>query len=443
MITSKVDTLIFNASYLITVNKENQVHKNYSIAITNGQITHIAPTEELAHLEAKNKFDAHGKILAPGLINTHTHLAMSLLRGWAEGVDLQGFLDRVWTAESLIMNPENVELGTRLGAVESLLAGTTTTLDMYLFPDAAHKGAVSAGIRHISGPIFLDFPGLDGLQWEQRIELAKNWQQVLSEIGGPNVPTFLMPHATYTLSPSHLKQVSELAQQMNAGISIHISENLSENDQIQKKYSKTPTALLESSGVLQSQTIVGHGVHLTDDDIKILARFHAAVAHCPGSNLKLGSGIADIKKYQDSNLAVTLGTDGCSSSNDLDMWSVIRLAANLYSERNGAENLKADQIFRMATIEAAKALGLEDSIGSIEVGKQADLILIDLNKPHLIPLHNIFAQLVFAVGRADVSDVWVDGKHVVAAGKSTLVEFSQLSAQVEKVSIRLHEHSKK
>ena len=154
MITSKVDTLIFNASYLITVNKENQVHKNYSIAITNGQITHIAPTEELAHLEAKNKFDAHGKILAPGLINTHTHLAMSLLRGWAEGVDLQGFLDRVWTAESLIMNPENVELGTRLGAVESLLAGTTTTLDMYLFPVAAHKGAVSAGIRHISGPIF-------------------------------------------------------------------------------------------------------------------------------------------------------------------------------------------------------------------------------------------------------------------------------------------------
>ncbi len=125
------------------------------------------------------------------------------------------------------------------------------------------------------------------------------------------------------------------------------------------------------------------------------------------------------------------------------MWFVIRLAANLYSERNGAENLKADQIFRMATIEAAKALGLEDSIGSIEVGKQADLILIDLNKPHLIPLHNIFAQLVFAVGRADVSDVWVDGKHVVAASKSTLVEFSQLSAQVEKVSIRLHEHSKK
>jgi 5-methylthioadenosine/S-adenosylhomocysteine deaminase len=220
---------------------------------------------------------------------------------------------------------------------------------------------------------------------------------------------------------------------MGASISIHISENLGENDDIAKRFGKTPTAMLDESGILKSHTLLGHGVHLSDEDIKLLVEAGAAVAHCPGSNLKLGSGIADIRKYQSRNLSVALGTDGCSSSNDLDMWAVMRVAANLYAQSNGPENLKAGDIFRMATIEAAKALGLESSIGSIEIGKSADLISIDLNKAHLIPLHDVFAQLVFAAGRGDVSDVWVDGRQVIANGSSTLIDFSQLSKEVDVV----------
>lgn len=431
---SNFDLVIDNAAYLVTCDNQDRILKNSAIGIRDKKIVAI---QDSGTLKGDRNYNATGKLIAPGLINTHTHLAMSLLRGWAEGVNLQGFLERVWAAEGLIMSPENVALGTKLGAVESLLAGTTTALDMYLFPDAAHEGAVSTGIRHITGPLFFDFPGLDNLKWQQRIELAKKWGEVLEKIGGPTVPIFFMPHATYTVSPEHLKEISELAMKMGAAVSIHVSENLGENEDIQKRYSNSPTGLLEESGILNSHTLLGHGVHLSDKDIKVLVLKGAAVAHCPGSNLKLGSGIADIKKYKDKGLAVSLGTDGCSSSNDLDMWAVMRLAANLYAQSNGAENLKASEIFRMATIEAAEALGVDNSIGSIEVGKNADLISIDLEKAHLIPLHDVFAQLIFAAGRGDVSDVWVDGNQVVAAGKSTLVNFSQLSLEVEAVMVKL------
>jgi 5-methylthioadenosine/S-adenosylhomocysteine deaminase len=187
-------------------------------------------------------------------------------------------------------------------------------------------------------------------------------------------------------------------------------------------------------------TLIGHGVHLSHEDVSVLATHGSAIAHCPGSNLKLGSGIADIGRYQENKVRVGLGTDGCSSSNDLDMWSVMRLAAHLLSNRGGPESLRAHEIFRMATIEGARALQLDSTIGSIEIGKQADLIAIDLKKPHLIPLHDIFAQLVFAVGRGDVSDVWVDGNQVIAQGESTRVDFQGLASEVEVVMLQLQAH---
>jgi 5-methylthioadenosine/S-adenosylhomocysteine deaminase len=432
-----LDLVIDNASCIITCNDENVVLNNSALGIKDTKIVLIA---EAGSLRAPKVYDATNKIIAPGLINTHTHLAMSLLRGWAEGVNLQGFLERVWAAEGLIMSPSNVELGTTLGALESLHAGTTTTVDMYLFPDAAHRGAVSTGIRHITGPVFFDFTGLDGLEWAERLERARGWNQVLIDIGGPEVPIYLMPHSTYTVSPPHLREVGALAREIGASINIHASENLSENQDVQSRYGKTPVSLLEECGVLDMHTLIGHGVHLSHEDVSVLATHGSAIAHCPGSNLKLGSGIADIGRYQENKVRVGLGTDGCSSSNDLDMWSVMRLAAHLLSNRGGPESLRAHEIFRMATIEGARALQLDSTIGSIEIGKQADLIAIDLKKPHLIPLHDIFAQLVFAVGRGDVSDVWVDGNQVIAQGESTRVDFQGLASEVEVVMLQLQAH---
>jgi 5-methylthioadenosine/S-adenosylhomocysteine deaminase len=400
------DLVIEEAAFLVTSDSSNQVLQDCSIGISAGKIAAISTKKKL---HGARVFHAQNKLIAPGLVNSHTHLAMSLLRGWAEGLDLQGFLERVWAAEGTVMNHENVIIGSRLGALEALKSGTTTVLDMYLFPDAAHEGAVRTGIRHISGPIFFDFPGLDGMNWTERIIFARNWHNILKELGGPQVPIFLMPHSTYTVSPEHLKDIAELAQEIGAHIHIHASENLNENAEVLKRYEKTPTRVLADAGILNS----------------------------PVSNLKLGSGLADIKKYLRQDIDVSLGTDGCSSSNDLDMWIVMRLAALLISQIHGPNQLSAGEVFRLATIGGAKAVGMEYEIGSIEVGKSADIIAIDLNQPHMTPVHDVFSQLIFSAGKGDVSDVWVDGKHVISNRESTLVDFAALNLEVARIKLDL------
>jgi 5-methylthioadenosine/S-adenosylhomocysteine deaminase len=268
------------------------------------------------------------------------------------------------------------------------------------------------------------------MEWDERIAFARKWPHHLSSIGGPEVPRYLMPHATYTCSPEHLAEIAALAQEIDAKIHIHASENAKENSDVASRYNKTPTEILASSGILDRHTIYGHGVHLSASDITTLGDKGSAVAHCPGSNLKLASGIANVTSYRQSDVTVALGTDGCSSSNDLDMWVVMRLAALLISQTQGPETLSTADIFRMATIDGARALGISDLIGSIEIGKCADLITIDLDAPHLIPIHDIFAQLVFAAGRSDVCDVWVDGRQVIANRKSTMIDFADLSSRV-------------
>lgn len=423
---SDFDLVISGAEIVVTSNSTDEILRGANIGIKAGVISEISESK----LHGKQDFDARGLLIAPGLINSHTHLAMSLLRGWAEGVNLQRFLEKVWAAEGAIMDPPTAELGTRLGALEALLGGTTTALDMYLFPEATHRGAVDIGLRHIAGPIFFDFAGLDGLEWDDRIAFARKWPEILAELGGPEVPGYLMPHATYTCSPAHLRELAELAGELGYSIHIHASENERENKDVAIQYQRTPTELLSESRLLGRRVVYGHGVHLSDSDIEKVSSAAGAVAHCPGSNLKLASGIADISKYQSAGITVALGTDGCSSSNDLDMWVVMRLAALLVAQTKGPERASARSIFRMATIDGARALGIDSLVGSIEVGKRADLIALDLAKPHLIPMHDTYAQLVFAAGRSDVSDVWVDGKPVISSGRSTRIDFSELKRAV-------------
>lgn len=421
-----MDLLITNARYLVTSNNSDEILENISIGITGGKITYIG-TDKPA---AAKTYDATGKLIAPGLINSHTHLGMSLLRGWAEGVNLQGFLERVWAAEGAIMDEATCELGTELGALEALLSGTTTTMDMYLNPVATHRGAVRVGLRHIAGPIFFDFPGLDGLQWEQRIERAYQWQAEIAVIGGPYIPTYLMPHSTYTDSPKNLIQVAAIAQEIGARIHLHVSETEAENADVATRYGKTPTEICRDTGILDVPTIFGHAVHLSDSDMAIAASKGAAVAHCPGSNLKLGSGLARFNDLRAAGIKVGLGTDSCSSSNDLDMFSVMRMAAHVVALRQSPADVDLKAIVRAATIEAAKAVGLGDRVGSIEIGKEADLIAIDLHAAHLTPVHDVNALLVFAAGRGDVTDVWVAGDQVIANRKSTKIDLTNLISRV-------------
>lgn len=415
--------IIDDIDYLITCNPKNQVIKNASIAIEDGIFAEISQSGSLS---GDKKISARGRILTPGLINCHTHLAMTLLRGWAEGVDLDGFLKRVWAAEGAIMDPETCQLGTELGALEAILSGTTTTLDMYLHPEATHRGAVRVGLRHIAGPIFFDFPGLDSLQWPERIAFARSWPDRIAEMGGPWIPRYLMPHSTYTDSPEHLAEVAQLAAELKASIHLHLSETRAENIDVASRYQQTPVEILEKSGILKSHTIYGHGVHLSDSDIEITAKSGGAVAHCPGSNMKLGSGLADIKRLQEAGVKVGIGTDGCSSSNDLDMWQAMRLAAHVAAITRSPAEVDAATIFRMATIEAARSIGIDAQVGSIEPGKFADFIVIDHEKPHLTPIHDIFALLVFAAGRSDVRETWIDGKPVVLDGIATQVDAREI-----------------
>jgi 5-methylthioadenosine/S-adenosylhomocysteine deaminase len=432
-------SFIVAADRIVTVNDANDVLLDHAIRIEEGVIVAIGPREEvIAHSPELPVFSRSESLLMPGMINAHTHLAMTLLRGWAEGVDLQGFLERVWAAEALLMDPQIVADGTELGAVECLLGGTTTTLDMYLLPDAAHRGAVSAGLRHVGGPIFFDFKGLDGFEWSERIEAARAWPAQLKAIGGPQIPVVLAPHATYTVSPEHLSELAALAEELDAMVTIHASENEAENLDVQSRYDLSPVQVLQQSGLLSRRIVLGHGVHLSDTDLALLNNGQSAVAHCPGSNLKLNSGLAKFHHMRSSGVTVPLGTDGCSSSNDLNMWFVMRLAALVATTvMEAPEKVSAVDFVRAATIDGAVALGMQDLIGSIEVGKQADFILMDTSAPHLTPIHDVHALLVFAAGREDVTDVWVDGRHLVKDRQMTSTDVPALRSRITSHLARL------
>ena len=436
---------IENAGYVVTVDDTDTILRDTTVVVEDGIITEISRAQP-ATKEAggpsraadETVLDAGGKLLMPGLVNLHTHLPMTLLRGLAENVDLQGFLTRVWAAEGAVMDPDTVELGATLGAIESLLGGCTTQLDMYFHHEAAHRGAVAAGSRHVIGPVFFDGPGPDGLTWQERLDSLRTWPGVLDGIGGPCIPVAAMPHATYTCGPDGLAEVvtvlrSLLADDPRPGLlTTHVSENEAENDGIRERYGASPTEVLARSGWVERDLplVVGHGVQLSERDRTLLGDAHAAVGHCPGSNLKLASGALRWEDVRSSGIRIGLGTDGCSSSNDLDMWLVMRQAALLARLTSARPDVaSAAEVLRACTIEGARALGLGDQIGSVEVGKRADLVLLDLQAPHLTPVHDVEALLVFAAGRGDVTDVLVDGEPVVRGRRSTRVDVPALLAR--------------
>jgi len=418
------ELLVKNARFVITVDAEFKILENQDIFIDQKKIVEIK--KSVADSTADQVIDASGLLVMPGLINTHTHLPMTLLRGIAEDVDLQGFLEKVWAEEARIMDAAGCLIGARLGALEALLSGTTCAVDMYLHPKETHQGAVEVGLRHVNGPVFFEFPGPDNKQWPERIAEAKAWPNVVSEIGGPEVPIYLMPHSTYTVSPEKLSEISQVAKEVKARIHTHVSENLAENEDVISRFQATPSQVLAATDNLKN-SLLGHSVHLSDDDLNLIKSNNASLAHCPGSNLKLASGAFDWDSRRNHQINVTLGTDGCSSSNDLDMFNVMRLAANLAKlVKENPKAVSVDEIIYAATQAGAKAIGLGDKLGSVEVDKYADLIMLDLAAPHLTPMRNPAALVVYAAGRSDVKHVLVDGKLVIENRRSTRVEIDEV-----------------
>lgn len=417
-----MSTLLRNCGHVVTLDDDARVLTDVDVLIEDGRIAAIGPA--LAAPQAQ-VVDGRHRLVMPGLVNLHTHLAMTLLRGLAEDVDLQGFLTRVMAAEGAIMDAPTVALGTSLGVAESLLGGVTMAADMYFHPAEGRAAAAKAGMRLATGPTLLDFEGPDHQQWDQRLSDLATWPSVAAAIGGPEAPTVACPHSTYLVSPEHLAEIGQAIRAWDRPVlHIHVSENRAENAQVLAQTGRTPVQVLTDAGLLDGDLAVvfGHGIHLTEAD-RQAAKLAATVAHCPGSNLKLASGALDWVQHRQAGLRVGIGTDGTSSSNDLDMWMAMRLAALVARLSSGRPDaVSSVEILRAATQVGATALGMGDRLGRLEVGAEADLILLDTDSEHLTPIHDVHALLVFAAGRSDVTDVFVAGEHVVANRELTRVD---------------------
>ena len=420
MSTNTQDRVAIVNAQIVTVDKSASVIENGSLVIGgDGSIRAISSTS-IAN-NASETIDANGAIVMPGLINAHTHLGMTLFRGLGDDMSLEDFLARLMPAEVRVLNYEAVHSGTELAALESLLGGITTSLDMYYLPDAALAVAKSSGMRLQTGPNFLESDGPEPLKFADRLKWATQWLEAPRDTIGTT--GWVAPHSTYLLSEEQLRVLADLAARFEARIHVHASETVGEMQLVAKRHGgRTPIQVLDDTKLLR-RAVLAHGVHLSDHDIELIAQNSATVVHCPASNFKLASGVARILDLQRAGVNVALGTDGPASGNDIDLWIAIRLAG--YMQKTFSKNpamLPAVELVRMATINGARALQLDHMIGSLEVGKRADIIILDADSPSLTPNFDPHTTIATCVTRADVRHVLVDGNVVVRDRKCLTID---------------------
>jgi 5-methylthioadenosine/S-adenosylhomocysteine deaminase len=354
--------------------------------------------------------DGANKVALPGFINTHTHAAMTLLRGYADDLPLMEWLQtKIWPLEDRL-TAEDIYWGTLLANIEMIKSGTTAFTDMYFHMDEAAQAVEKSGLRGILSRGMVGVGPENELAITQSRELFNKWQ------GAANgrITFMLGPHAPYTCPPDYLKQVAALADELGAGIHIHLAETKGEFEDIKKQYGKTPVELMDDIGLLERRVLAAHCVHLTSHDIEILASKQVGVAHNPESNMKLASGIAPVPEMLEKGIAVGLGTDGASSNNNLDMLQEMRSCALLHKVNTfNPTILPAGQALEMATVNGAKALGMEKETGKLGAGMKADLILLSLSEPHMTPRYDILANIVYAGQASDVLTVIVDGNIIM------------------------------
>ncbi|MGW7042786.1 amidohydrolase [Streptomyces avermitilis] len=426
---SETVDLLVHGGDVLTVDEAGTVVRDGAVAVRAGEILAVGPAQELrARYAAAEDIDAEGCLVLPGLVNTHTHLAMTLLRGRADDVTLQRFLERMLKWEAELLSPKNVAAAVRVAVAESVRAGVTSALDMYWFHEAAERAARESGWRLHTGPTFMDVPDpADGIAYEDRLAWAR--RDLADRAHRPGTRPVLFAHSTYTLSPSQLLDIAALAREFGALLHLHAAENATEVATVEVRHGKRPVELLDSLGLLGPDVLLAHAVDLTGPEIAALARTGTSVAHCPVSNLKLGCGIAPVPRLLSAGVTVGLGTDGAVSSNTLDVLGAVRQAALVHKAGGDPTAVGAEQAVRMATIEGARALGLGDHLGSLEAGKRADLIVLDLGRPHLCPPHDPWSMLAYAAHAPDVRDTVVDGR-VLMRGR-TLTTLDEAAALAE------------
>jgi 5-methylthioadenosine/S-adenosylhomocysteine deaminase len=412
---------ILHARWVAQTEKTTQsLLEQHAVVISQGRIVDILPSAQarMHHAESPH-VELPGHLLLPGFINLHTHAAMSLMRGIADDLPLMDWLSkRIWPAERTHVSARFVRDGTRLACAEMLMGGITCFNDMYFFPEAAAEAAVELGMRAVLGILALEFPSpyaSDSMDYLSKGLAARDvWKD------HPRLRFCLAPHSPYAVHDACFEKIRTYADQLELPIHLHIHETEAEIRQHLETYGIRPLARLERLGLLGPQLIGVHAVHLDSADMELLARANCSIAHCPTSNLKLGSGIAPVPRLIELGINVGLGTDGAASNNRLDLLAEMRLASLLAKgTTRDAQCLRAWQALRMATIDGARALGMEREIGSIEVGKHADIIAIDLAALELQPCFDPISHLVNCAGREHVSHVWIAGACCVFEGKLT------------------------
>jgi 5-methylthioadenosine/S-adenosylhomocysteine deaminase len=424
---------IWSARYVITEDAAHRVIEQGAVAVRNGAILAVGPKAEIdARFQARLRLDRPDAILAPGLIDTHTHAAMSLFRGIADDRKLQDWLEKyIFPAEAKNVTPDFVRWGTRLGCLEMLLSGTTTFTDMYYFEDVVAETSKEAGMRGVLGETIIGFPVADAKTPTESLAFTEKY---LNRFAGDSliVPA-VAPHALYTNSDETLKAARALANRHHAPLVIHVAETRKENEDTLAARHMTAVQTLESLGVFDGRTVAAHCVWVNEGDMAILKKRGVGVAHCPSSNMKLASGVAPVVRMLQLGIDVGLGPDGpAGSNNDFNMFEEMDLAAKLQKVITlDPQVLPAGQALEMATIGGARVLGMEKEIGSLEPGKRADMITVRLDRPNAEPLYDPISQMVYALKGEDVRDVMVNGKPVVEDGKILTLNEAQILKKAE------------
>jgi len=427
------DMLVVGGTVL-TMEPGTEPIRNGAVAVTDGRIAAVGPAEELLELDSSGDvLNAGNSLILPGLVNTHSHLAMTLIRGIADDIPLIEWLeDHIWPVEKEHMNRETVRLGTELATAEQLLAGITTTADMYFFGDEVSAVLAEAGMRGVIAESLIDFAtprcaGPEEMFAKQRelLEAYKNHPLIT-----PSVAT----HAPYTVCAANLVKEAELAEEFEVPMQIHLSETAWEVEKLLDEKGLSPVAYLADLGVLSDRTVAAHCVHVSPEDIEILADFEAGVSHNPVSNLKLASGISPVPAMVAGGVKLGLGTDGTASNNTLDLLRDMQLAALLHKGITGDPTvLPARTMLELATVGGARVLGL-DNVGLLTEGREADLVCIAVEGPHATPMYDPYSHLVFAARSADVRHVMIRGQVVVRNRELQTLDVERIEAQAREFS---------
>jgi 5-methylthioadenosine/S-adenosylhomocysteine deaminase len=420
-------SMVLTGGTVVTMNSARQVIPVGAVAIDRDRIVAVGSADDIAkRYSGASRVDVHGQIVMPGLVNAHTHAPMVLFRGLADDLALMDWLNNyIFPAEAKSVSPDFVRIGTRLAALEMISSGTTTFADMYYFEDAIASATKQAGLRAVLGQSVIKFPVSDAKTPEEGLARAeafiKAWKQ------DPLITPAIAPHAPYTVEAPTLKAVRALANRYNVPVLIHLAETQQEVQIIGDAHHQSPTQYLESLGFFQGRTLAAHAVWLDDADIDTLAARRVGLAHNPGSNMKLASGIAAVDKWIAKGAVAALGTDGAASSNDLDMFEAMRMAALLHKVATRDPRVtSAPQVLEMATRGGAAALGLADRIGSLEPGKQADIITIAVDGARQTPMFDPVSHLVYVVHGDDV-------RNTIVAGRLLMRDRQVLTLQADEV----------